>query len=493
MTETTRSRPRRRTNSKLARELFKYAVSACILGAGIGIMLFLKTLAVPPETVQSDALVPLVATFDAIPYDGQLDMVVSGSVVPFREIKIASEVSGQVKTKFEACQAGNFVTKGTPLIKIDTEEFDLEINSIQADVNQSKKSIKETEEEIQGAMRNLELAKDDYRLQMREYQRNNRLEGVLSRSEIDAAKRAMLASKTQLTARENTLKTLAARKERLLASLELSKSQMDKAQLNLKRTLITAPDDGIVVRDMIEQGDYVSRGTQLVMFEDTRRSEVLCNLTATDLDWIRKHSTGSDMDATSNHSGNSVYRLPKTPVSIYETSDPSIVWHGVLERFDGIGRDELTKSIPCRIVVSEPVVETETGQRALVRGMYVKCRMEVQTSTAAPDQKFLAFPEVALRPGDHVWVVRDEVLAKIDVEVADHTSSTMDNQVEPFVIVKLTDGGLQVDDRVVVTPLSQPTEGAKVLLDAKNDAAKPDTKKTTPEATVNTVDETTTS
>jgi multidrug efflux pump subunit AcrA (membrane-fusion protein) len=493
MTESTNSRSR----FTFAAELMKYIVSAVILALGFGGMLYLKTLAQPPADTKSDLLVPLVKTYAVEPYSGQLDMVVSGSVVPYREIKIAAEVGGRVKVKHPVCQAGQFVTKGTPLIQVDPEDYELEIKTLQSDVKQAEKLLEETLEEIRGTERNIVIATNEFELQQRDFERNKRLSGVLSNSELDAVERGLLASQAQLTTRKNTLAMLQARKARLEASRELSESQLNKALLNLKRTTIEAPDDGIIVRDMVEQGDYVAPGTQVVLFEDTSRAEIVCNLTAGDLDWIRKHSAGSKLDLESQDelNGRAVYRLPKTPVSIFDTSEPDVVWQGVLERFDGIGRDELTKSIPCRIVIENPVVDTPHGQRALVRGMYVKCRMEVQTSTAAEDQKFLTFPEVALRPGDFVWIVRDHKLARAEVEIADRNWAMLDDEQVPFVIVALTKDGLQPGDEVVRTPLSQPTEGAKVLLEGElsPSRAAPDDEKISIEKTADASDEPTTS
>ncbi len=110
-----------------SREFSKYLISAIIIGLGVGAMFALKSLAEPPPEVKSNALTPLVETFEAEPYSGQLDMLVSGSVVPYREVKIAAEVSGRIKKKYELCQAGNFVSKGTPLLEIDAEDYELEL------------------------------------------------------------------------------------------------------------------------------------------------------------------------------------------------------------------------------------------------------------------------------------------------------------------------------------------------------------------------------
>ena len=217
----------------------------------------------------------------------------------------------------------------------------------------------------------------------------------------------------------------------------------------------------------MQEGDYVSRGTQIVMFEDTRQAEVLCNLTPADLRWIRANSPSSSESIENDI--RAVYRIPKTEVTIYDPEDPQITWRGVLERFDGIGRDELTKTIPCRIVIDEPIVKTESGPRALVRGMYVKCRVEVQTTSGEEGQSLVSFPAFALHPDDHVWTVKDKMLRRVNVDVVDCTETVVDGEAEEIVIVKTTDH-LQPGDQIVKSPLSQPTDGAIVELRDQDDA-----------------------
>ena len=155
-------------------------------------------------------------------------------------------------------------------------------------------------------------------------------------------------------------------------------------------------------------------------------------------------------------------------LAIYDPDEPTVVWQGILERFDGIGRDDVTKTIPCRIVIDEPVIKTDLGLRALVRGMYVKCRVEVQTSTDADEQNLVTFPAVAIQPNNQAWIVKDRKLHPVDVEIEDRTEKTIDGKVVSMVVARTGAGKITVNDAVVVSPLSQPTEGAPVLL--KEDA-----------------------
>jgi len=110
-------------------EVVKYLISAVVLGLAALATFGLTLLKEQPKKKDSNALIPLVKTTPVETYSGSLDMVVSGTVVPYREIKVAAEVGGKVTKKYADLQAGNFVTKGTKLLEIDTEEYQLDINT----------------------------------------------------------------------------------------------------------------------------------------------------------------------------------------------------------------------------------------------------------------------------------------------------------------------------------------------------------------------------
>jgi len=443
-------------------EVAKYIISALVMAFGIGAYMFIYSFATPPESQSSTALIQQVDTFEVQAYSGMIDLEVNGSVVPHREIRIAAEVAGRVQEKFPACKAGNFVTKGENLVKIDPEEYELEIKTLEADVLQSERRIEENEAQIAGEERNIELAKNDLEIQRQEFARNQRLAGVLSQSELDQSQRALNSAQAQLVTRQNSLSTLIAGTSRLNAALEFSKRQLERSRLNLRRTLIQAPADGVIVKENVQEGDYVAKGTQIVIFEDTQQAEVLVNLTPANLAWIRENAV---YDRDERIDSPSVYRIPKTRVTIYDPSEPDVTWVGSLVRFDGIGRDEITKTIPARILIEDPVVETDTGPRALLRGMYVKCRVEVQTSTSdqhAPP--LLSFPAVALHPNRHVWSVVDSKLKMAKIQVINRSQTMVNGDTREIVIAKSVDGQLSPGSAIVVSPLSQPTENATVIL-----------------------------
>ena len=449
-------------------EIFKTVLSVLILSAGIGTMYGLYLLKEPPKEQVSKELIPMVGTVKATAFSGQLDRVISGTVVPYREIRVAAEVSGNVSKKHESFEAGNFVKKGTLLLEINPKDYELQLATGLAEIEQSQKLLEETQEEIAGAIRNIAGAKDEYDLAKSDHDRNERIKSALSASELAQSKRALLVAESALTTCRNNLDTLNARVKRMESAVKLAEAQLERMKLNLAKTKIVAPDDGIIVQEMVQEGDYVRAGDELVMFEDTSRSEVICDLTPTDLAWVRNNAPSSSEFPPEPDSENafSVYRLPKTKVSVYEVGTTNTMWEGMMERFDGIGRDASTRTIPCRITVADPIIETDNGPRALVRGMFVKCKIQVQTSVDDSKRSFLSFPSVALRPGNTVWVVRDHKLKRHPVEVVDYSEQLVGNELVKIVIVVAgIEGSIQQGDAVVTTPLAQPSDGTEVILE----------------------------
>lgn len=439
-------------------EPIKYAISTLILVLGIGIAAGMSMLRESNAKIESDALIPLVDTANVSQFQGNLDLVVSGTVVPFRDIQVGAEVSGKIAKKYPFCEAGNFVEKGTPLIEIDPTDYHLEIKTVNSEILQAQRTIDETSQEIRGAMKSLEIAQSELNLQKSEYQRKIKMQRSLSPTELDQAKRNLLNSESQVTTRQNTYDSLLARKESLKASLELSQVRLQRAQLNLARTTIAAPVSGVIVRESVEEGNFVATSNALFVIEDTSRCEVVCNLTPGELSWLRKYS--KDGGEGLNINNGDVYNVPKVNVEIFEQVAPEIVWDGVLERFDGNGRNVTTKSIPCRIVVHNPVAEVGNEAHVLVRGMFVKCRTVLSISQGL---NLATIPLVAVRPGDYVWVVRDGRLKRIDVDVIDRSPIGSPGSGTKMVAIKLKNG-LTMEDIVIVSPIPQPIEGGRVLM-----------------------------
>jgi multidrug efflux pump subunit AcrA (membrane-fusion protein) len=460
----------KRKLSNVSREVIKYSISALILVLSFFAAVWLGGLAKKPATQESDALITQVDVAAVSDWFGTLDLVVPGMVKPHREIQISSEVGGRILKKYPEFQAGSFVLAGTKLAEIDAKDYQADLDVLKADLEQSKKRLEENKRQIEGEKRNVELAENDLAIQQRDFARTKRLASALSRSEVDQARQALNNARTILTGRKNTLDLLKASATRLQSAVTVSENQLKRSQLNLGRVTIVAPVDGVIVEESIQENDFVRVGDRIAMFEDTSIAEVRCNLTTSELNWVRKNSKGQE--GSSGDAGNAetidprllAYQLPKTDVTIFEADAPDVQWKGTLTRFDGIGRDEITKTVPCRIIIPRPIADAGSGPRALVRNMYVKCRIEVQTSSGGDGRELMVFDELALQPGNYVWKVVDSKLRKAYLEVVDRTEKTVSGKRQGLVICRAVDGSIRSGDQVVVSPLSQPTDNAEVIV-----------------------------
>ena len=400
-------------------EAVKFTISGVILALAMAVAIAMVVFRAKPADRAGADLTPLVTTQAAEEYRGTLDLLVSGTVVPHREIKVSAEVSGRIKARHEECRAGVYVSQQTPLITIDPADYELDLRRLQSEVRQAETMLEETIEELRGAQETLGVTREEFRVQQEEYERRKRAAALISRSELNQAEQAYLAGQSALQTRENQIAVLERRKTRMESAIELTQLQVERAELDLRRTIVAAPSDGVVVATNVEEGDFIQRGQPLFSFEETGQVEVRCNLTAAELKWILENSPGLAA-RRSTSTLTDVFQLPPTDVKIFHPDEPELVWVGRLERFDGIGLDPQTKTIPCRILVEEPVLATEGGPRALLRGAFVKCRIEILADQMVGEGKrFVQFPERAVQPGGYVWLNESGKLARREVAVVD--------------------------------------------------------------------------
>ncbi len=400
-------------------------------------------------------------------HQGGLTIHADGVVVPYREITVATEVAGRVVERAEVCRAGNYVQQGTLLVRIDPSDYQLDVERWEKELQQAEVSLDELQEEIQGAESLITLAEKELELKSRELQRMLGLtRQAVSASDRDKSEMAELQSRNSLATLRNRVRLLQVGRGRLESARDLAMSNLKKAQLDLQRTQIAAPADGVIVNDFVEVDSFVQRGAPLFTLEDTSKVEVKCKLPMEDLYWIWNRTDESTQVPSSQESPAEAYDIPETHVQvIYRLSgndEMSYVWEGRLTRYDGLGLDEKTRTVPCRVVVDQPrrrISQQSSGPPALMRGMYVTIRLLVDPATALLD-----VPETALHPGNLVWRVRDGKLTIVPTKfVTLLPGSGDDSQNEAEAVVYVDDPQLlTAGDLVVVSPLAFVRSGMEI-------------------------------
>ncbi|MFM8633676.1 MAG: efflux RND transporter periplasmic adaptor subunit [Planctomycetia bacterium] len=428
-----------------------------ILGIGIGIFMGMGKQP-PPERVDAGAQAAVAVRTAAVrPERGGVDVEADGVVVPVREVTLAAEVGGKVLSKSKACNEGERVTKGTLLFEIDPRDYELEVDRLERECSQAGLAIEEIDEEIAQNADTISLAKRQVELAQRE---TTRLEGlksgrIVTESEHDRAIRDELTAVNSLTTLEGQRRVLTKRRTRLVEARSLAGTMLERAKLDLSRTKVFAPADGVVVEDKVEQDSFVAKGAPLVTIEDTSAAEVKASLP---MDDVARIWSGGESGATGGR------ELPPTPATVvYSLGDRSYQWQGILSRQEGRGLDEKTRTLPCRVTVPAPDAVTAIDRygaampqlpagspRALLRGMFVHIRVHVEDGA-----ELVSIPEEALRPTGEVWVMRDGRL----VILQPRPLAIRDRRV----VFDGTESGLLPGDRVVTSQLARPRDGLEVV------------------------------
>ncbi|MFV2068800.1 MAG: efflux RND transporter periplasmic adaptor subunit [Pirellulales bacterium] len=439
----------------------RFVLPLLILVAGVGTLLvFGKRPEVPRRDASGDRS-PVVETVEVISFEDMLPLEVEGVAIPYRTVRLSAEVDGRITEKSPDARAGSYVRKDDFLLQIDTADYDLEVARLKSEVRQAEEDIRAVEIDVASTRSLIELAGQELALRKAELARRERVyaKKVITDSELDEARRLKLVSQNALQTLQNALASYQQRTQTLGAAQDRANVRLQRALLDQKRTRVTSPLTGTIISDFVEEDDFVKRGDPLLLLNDTSRVEIKCSLRMDQLCWLwLQAGIGRPGEQTSPES---LFELPTSPVQvIYRLHGTDYMWNGLMSHYEGMGLDEKTRMVPCRIRVDEPtrVRRSESGQSSerdvsppsLLSGMYVTVRVPVK-----PPVSLLSVPAAAVRPGGRVWVVRDGALQieTVDVILA---------RKESDIIRQSARGGLRAGDRVIISPLPHTTAGMPV-------------------------------
>lgn len=201
----------------------------------------------------------------------------SGKIQPETEVKLSSEVSGEVTELL--VKEGDVVKKGQLLCKVRPDILQSGYERAVASYNSQKASVAASQQQLIQSQANFENADATYKRNVELYNKK-----VISASEFDAAKAAYLTAKS----------TLASAKENVTGAkfgLEQSGANVKEASANLARTTIYAPVDGVVSKLSIELGDRIlgtaqMAGTEIMRISNLTTMEVNVDVNENDINRV---------------------------------------------------------------------------------------------------------------------------------------------------------------------------------------------------------------
>ncbi len=376
----------------LKTRLTQLAIAVVFLLGGVWGLVTLKASKAPRATRVPEPAAPVVQTVSVAPARQPIVVQGQGTVRPLQETQLVPQVSGKIIFTSDALLAGGLFREGDELLRIDPVDYELAVTLARA-------RVEDAEAEYALALQESEAAVQEWR----------DLNPDLPTPDLVARKPQLSAAKAKRDAEEADLKM---------------------ARLDLDRTRLKAPFDGVVSDKQADIGQYVTPGQALATLYGTRAAEIVVPLVSRSLRWI-------DVPGFTDGDG------PGSPATVRAFLAGALrTWQARVVRAEG-RIDEKTRMINVVIRVQQPYAK----RPPLATGLFVDVEIQGQTLENAA-----LLPRAVLRSDKEVWIVdQEDRLFTRPVRVAHHTT-------EGVVI----DDGLVDGDRVVISQLKAVTDGMKV-------------------------------
>ena len=216
----------------------------------------------------------------------------SGKIFPQTEVKISSDVSGEVVELY--VEEGDSVVPNQLLAKIDADAYQSQVARGVAGVNSSKAQLANARAQI----KSLEAQQTQIEAQIANarviYDRNKTLaaDGVVSKAELEASEANLRVLEANLSASKSNIS--GARESAKAAEFGVQSSQATLSELrtSLRRTTIYAPMGGVVSLLNVEQGERVvgtiqMTGTELMRIANLNAMEVRVEVSENDVPSVK--------------------------------------------------------------------------------------------------------------------------------------------------------------------------------------------------------------
>jgi len=168
----------------------------------------------------------------------------SGSVEALVMVEVGSQLSGQIKEIYT--DFNDMVSAGEVIALIDPQSFQSRMSQAEADLKVADANI---------SVRHASIARTEANLRnaSREYERQQPLaeQGTISASDLDATRAAFEAMQAELKMEQAQLRNAQAAYEQRLAAVE-------SARVDLDRTRIRSPIDGVIIERSVDVGQTVA-------------------------------------------------------------------------------------------------------------------------------------------------------------------------------------------------------------------------------------------
>jgi HlyD family secretion protein len=186
----------------------------------------------------------------------------SGAVNPVTQVSVGTQVSGQIKELY--VDFNSLVKAGQLIAVIDPETFEYRVRSAQADVDSARATVLTAQANAIASRAGISRAQVDLNEAQRDFDRKQSLveKQFIAQSEADKARALVNTTTESLKLAQAQAGVTEAQIKTAQANVAQRDASLAQARIDLQRTRITSPVDGIVIKRAIEKGQTVAASLQ---------------------------------------------------------------------------------------------------------------------------------------------------------------------------------------------------------------------------------------
>lgn len=222
----------------------------------------------------------------------QETVAASGKVFPQTEVKISSDVSGEIVALY--VEEGDSVVAGQLLAKIDADAYESQVargvanvNAAKAQASNSRAQIKMLEASLQQTQAQLENAQ-----QILKRNKKLREEGVISQQELESSESNVRVFEANLVSAQSNIEGAKESVKSATYQIRSSEATLKELRTSLRRTTIYAPIGGVISLLNVEQGERVvgtvqMAGTEMMRIANLNAMEVRVEVSENDVPSVK--------------------------------------------------------------------------------------------------------------------------------------------------------------------------------------------------------------
>ncbi|MCP4878419.1 MAG: HlyD family secretion protein [Gammaproteobacteria bacterium] len=369
-----------------------------------------------------------------------------GNVEPAITLNGMAEVSGKISYVHPNLKAGETIPAGTLVVRIDAEDYALTLKQTREDLKSSKSSLQELEEEEKSTRRSLKLAQRNLEVGEAELARIEDIykKQLIAKSALDAEQQQTIQLRQQVEDLQGRLNGYDSRRNSIVAQIARAEQEVQNRTTILGRTEITLPFDARIGPVSVDKSEFVAVGSLLFEAMDLKGVEISAQLSMSSMRKLVSHLEGqTEVARQFTLTGGRINESLGLSARVRLVSDmPGAVWDAkVLRISEAI--DVTRQTLGIVVGVDNPYEKIIPGQRPpLLKGMYTAVDLY------APLRQAMVIPRRALHEG-RVYIANRENRLEIRPVEIQLVQGDM-------VVIR---GGLEVDERVIITDLIPVIEG----------------------------------